>query len=192
MFCIDCGHSIPSDAQFCFKCGTKVPPEISRSKQRGAPILDYSNPINLQSGLGQNTARQEETEKLSTSSYFRLSLLCLIGLPAFIAVIGLPMIAEYVIFRFHAISWLNGGWLHWYAGESAIVARAAYEGDELYLLRNILSLPRESDTYSNTLFFGMDAGYARILLWCVFGFIGGIASRDVLKSIRLIRREIVK
>lgn len=186
MFCIECGQAIPPDAQFCFRCGNKVPTEISEKELQKSPISEVTNPVIPQSVYEQTSVQQKVSERFGPWSWFRMFLLLGIGVPALTTVLGLPSIAEFVLFRFNTTTLLNGGWLTWFSGDAALIAKTASEDGKYLFMIDSLNL----EPSKNTLYYGMTAGYARTLLWCVFGFISGVASRDVFKVIRLIRREI--
>lgn len=188
MFCTQCGLSIHTDSRYCSSCGTRVPESLHFESVNDDEFQDSQLPTKLQIDESEKLTGDSKNDKWGAMSWLRLTLLLGIAIPAITTATSLPIIAEYVIFRFNINSLLNGGWLTWYQGDTALLAKAAYEDGKLLFMRNSLDFNYERNTY----YLGMSSGYARSVLWFVAGLFGTPAFKDILTGARWIRREILK
>lgn len=146
-FCVKCGTETQANQAFCSSCGNQIKAEVKTEPVDAAP---------------QQASDQVVVENTGSSwgvgAWLRLMVLLGIGYPALTGATGMPNYAEYVTFDFNANTIVNGGWLIYYWGAEAIVAR------------NFGS--------------GMDAGTVRVILWAIVGFCVALSFNDFAKLIR--------
>lgn len=146
-FCVKCGSETFANQAFCSSCGNQIKAEI---KTEQAPVANHeeSQPAIVESG----------GSSWSFGAWLRLMVLLGLGYPALTGATGMPNYAEYVTFDFNANTITNGGWLIYYWGAEAVVAR----------------------TFGS----GMDAGTVRVILWAIVGFCVALSFNDFAKLIR--------
>ena len=146
-FCVKCGSETLVNQAFCSSCGNQIKSEV---KAEEAPVInqEVSQPVVVESG----------GSTWSVGAWLRLMVLLGLGYPALTGAIGMPGYAEYVTFEFNANTITNCGWLIYYWGAEAVVAR----------------------TFGS----GMDAGTVRMILWAIVGFCVALSFNDFAKLIR--------
>jgi len=146
-FCVKCGTETQVNQAFCSSCGNQIKAEVKTEQVDAAP-QQTSDPVVVES----------TGSSWGAGAWLRLVLFLGIGYPALTGATGMPSYAEYVTFDFNLDTITNGGWLIYYWGAEAVVARSFG--------------------------YGMDAGVVRIILWLVFGFCLGLCLSDFAKLIR--------
>lgn len=146
-FCVKCGSETLVDQAFCSSCGNQIKAE---AKDQQSPVTNLEG--------DHSSVAQSGVSFWSGGAWLRLIVLLGLGYPALTGAIGMPNYAEYVTFDFNANTISNGGWLIYYWGAEAVVAR----------------------TFGS----GMDAETVRIILWAIVGFCVALSFNDFAKLIR--------
>ena len=146
-FCVKCGSETLANQAFCSSCGNQIKAEVKTEQVESLP-----------QETGQATVVESGGNSWSVGAWLRLMVLLGLGYPALTGATGMPSYAEYVTFEFNANTLVNGGWLIYYWGAEAVVAR--------------------------TLGSGMDAGTVRMILWAIVGFCVALSFNDFAKLIR--------
>lgn len=151
-FCVKCGSETLANQAFCSSCGNQIKVEVKTEQTDSSP-QETNQPAVVQS----------TGSSWTTGAWLRLIVLLGLGYPALTGATGMPSYAEYVTFDFNSDTLVNGGWLIYYWGAEAIVARSLGSG--------------------------MDAGTVRIILWAIVGFCVALSFSDFAKLFRNLKKS---